>query len=294
MPSHRSRRIHLPPTATIRSLHLLPAKSGIHLGERLRPLLGLGAICDGILGWNFEFVRSFHERVADDVNRSNLGVVDHGLFGCARDSVPVYSSSGFTSLTDLERQQLEGWQAAGCTAVEIEVGGSVGHQRSARRAPRRIGEINRQRQRGRHGGRQRRIHPRSSCPARGHRRHHGCDVVRGTLASNDLRTLASLRAVDCLQVDVTRCAAYTQWSRCAALAAAQNMQVSGHCAPALHASVAIAVPNLRHVEWSSDHAKREPLLVDNVPQVRSGRMDLTNAPVHGMSLRPDAEKYRTR
>ncbi len=52
-------------------------------------------------------------------------------------------------------------------------------------------------------------------------------------------------AVDCLQLDVTRCGRITEFLRGAALAAAHNMQVSAHCAPNLHARVAAAVPNLR-------------------------------------------------
>lgn len=58
--------------------------------------------------------------------------------------------------------------------------------------------------------------------------------------------------VDCLQIDVTRCGGITEWVRAAALAAAHNLDVSGHCAPNLHAHVAATVPNLRHLEcaWS--------------------------------------------
>jgi len=37
--------------------------------------------------------------------------------------------------------------------------------------------------------------------------------------------------VDCLQLDVTRCGGITEFQRGSALAAAHNLQVSGHCAP---------------------------------------------------------------
>jgi L-alanine-DL-glutamate epimerase-like enolase superfamily enzyme len=47
-------------------------------------------------------------------------------------------------------------------------------------------------------------------------------------------------AVDCLQLDVTRCGGITEFLRGAALAAAHSMQVSGHCAPSLHAHPAAA------------------------------------------------------
>jgi hypothetical protein len=70
----------------------------------------------------------------------------------------------------------------------------------------------------------------------------------------EMRSL--LPVVDCLQLDATRCGGYTGWLAGAALARAHNMQVSAHCAPALHAPVAAAVANLRHVEWFVGHAMR--------------------------------------
>jgi L-alanine-DL-glutamate epimerase-like enolase superfamily enzyme len=74
--------------------------------------------------------------------------------------------------------------------------------------------------------------------------------------------------VDCLQLDATRCGGYTGFQRAAA-AAAHNLQVSAHCAPALHAPIAAATPNLRHVEWFADHARLEPLLADGALTLRS-------------------------
>ncbi|MEO8851179.1 MAG: enolase C-terminal domain-like protein, partial [Allobranchiibius sp.] len=49
--------------------------------------------------------------------------------------------------------------------------------------------------------------------------------------------MIAARAVDCLQVDVTRCGGITEWVRVAAVAAAAGLSVSGHCAPNLHAHV---------------------------------------------------------
>ena len=74
--------------------------------------------------------------------------------------------------------------------------------------------------------------------------------------------MVDARAVDCLQVDVTRCGGITEWLRAAAVAAARGLQVSGHCAPNLHAHVAAAVPNLRHLEYFHDHARIETMLFD--------------------------------
>ena len=76
------------------------------------------------------------------------------------------------------------------------------------------------------------------------------------------------------------------------VAQSQNLQVSAHCAPSLHAFVGGAVANLRHVEWFVDHARPEPLLVDGLPNARGGALHLDNAaPGHGTTLRRDAEKW---
>jgi L-alanine-DL-glutamate epimerase-like enolase superfamily enzyme len=69
-------------------------------------------------------------------------------------------------------------------------------------------------------------------------------------------------AVDCVQVDVTRCGGITELLRVAAVAAAHGLDVSGHCAPHLHAGVLAATPNARHLEWFHDHVRTERLLFD--------------------------------
>ena len=107
-----------------------------------------------------------------------------------------------------------------------------------------------------------------------------------------VQRMCAAGAVDCLQIDVTRCAGYTEWLRCAAVAASYGLQVSAHCAPSLHAPVAAAVPNLRHVEWFADHAALEPLLVDGLPTVRDGALQLSSAKGHGMRLSATADRYR--
>jgi L-alanine-DL-glutamate epimerase-like enolase superfamily enzyme len=114
-----------------------------------------------------------------------------------------------------------------------------------------------------------------------------CDVTAGEYADSVqyVQRMCAAGAVDCLQIDVTRCAGYTEWLRCAAIAASYGLQVSAHCAPALHAPVAAAIPNLRHVEWFTDHARLEPQLVDGVPTVTRGVMHMANDPGHGMVLR---------
>jgi L-alanine-DL-glutamate epimerase-like enolase superfamily enzyme len=113
-----------------------------------------------------------------------------------------------------------------------------------------------------------------------------CDVAAGEYAADldDVRLL--LPALDCLQLDATRCGGYTGFLRGAALAAAQHRDVSAHCAPALHAPVAAAVPNLRHVEYFADHARLEPELLTGVPEVRDGALPVPlDVRGHGLRLR---------
>ena len=70
-----------------------------------------------------------------------------------------------------------------------------------------------------------------------------------------------------------------------ALAAAYGLEVSGHCAPSLHAPVALATPNLRHQEWFSDHVRIESRFLEGFLAPRDGALRPTDAPGHGLTLR---------
>lgn len=59
-------------------------------------------------------------------------------------------------------------------------------------------------------------------------------------------------ALDCVQADVSRCGGTTGWLRIVALAAACNLEISGHCAPHMTVHAAAATPNFRHLEWFHD------------------------------------------
>jgi L-alanine-DL-glutamate epimerase-like enolase superfamily enzyme len=243
----------------------------------------------------------------------------HRLFGAVRDEVPVYGSGGFVSMTDAElTDQIKEWAAAGCTAMKIKVGEDWGRRPDrdlarvsllADRAP--AGTTLMVDANGGYGtGEAKRLgaaydeigvawfeEPVSSDDLAGlHqlRRALRCDVTAGEYADSVayVERMVGSGAVDCLQIDVTRCAGYTEWLRCAAVAAAHNLSVSGHCAPALHAPVAAAVPNLRHVEWFADHVRLEPRLVIGLPVVEGGRLVLREEPGHGMTLADTAEDYR--
>jgi L-alanine-DL-glutamate epimerase-like enolase superfamily enzyme len=120
-----------------------------------------------------------------------------------------------------------------------------------------------------------------------------CDVAAGEYAATPDDVNDLLPVVDCLQLDATRCGGYTGWLRGATQAEAAHLEVSAHCAPSLHAVVAAAVPNLRHVEWFVDHARLEPQLLDGIPEVSDGALHPRHdAPGHGMTVSGGADQWR--
>jgi L-alanine-DL-glutamate epimerase-like enolase superfamily enzyme len=245
------------------------------------------------------------------------------LFGRCRDSVPIYGSGGFTTYDDATTaRQLEAWVADwGAAAVKIKVGESWGsvperdmHRVALARAT--VGEhvalfvdAN-----GAYDRKQAvRIGQRLS-------EEFGVCWFEEPVSSDDLDGLRTVRAhciadvaageygydvpyfarmltagsVDCLQVDVTRCGGYTEWARAAALARAHGLDVSGHCAPNLHAHVALSTPNLRHVEYFHDHQRIEAVLFDGSLRPHHGALWPNGAHGHGMVLKhSDAEPFRT-
>lgn len=251
-----------------------------------------------------------------DLKARLLDVPLVALLGRARDTVPVYGSGGFTTLDDDGlAAAVEGWAAAGCTSMKIKIGESWGTA-----VPRDLHRVRRLRELAGDGvalmvdanggysrGVARRVgaeldalgvvwfeEPVSSDDVEGLRAVREavrCDVAAGEYAADVYEAALLCPAVDCLQLDATRCGGYTGFLRGAAIAASHNLDVSAHCAPALHAPVTAAVPNLRHVEWFADHARLEPLLADGVPAVRDGVMRPNDAPGHGLALREDARRW---
>ena len=107
--------------------------------------------------------------------------------------------------------------------------------------------------------------------------------------------MVGAQAVDCLQVDVTRCGGVSEFLRAAAVAAASGLQVSAHCAPNLHAHVCAAVQNLRHLEYFHDHVRIERMFFDGALDPVGGvlRPDVTRVGL-GLSLKEcNAAPYRT-
>ena len=61
------------------------------------------------------------------------------------------------------------------------------------------------------------------------------------------------------------------------IAASYSVDVSGHCAPNLHAHVAAAVPNLRHLEYFHDHHRIEHMLFEGALSPEGGRLAARSA-----------------
>jgi L-alanine-DL-glutamate epimerase-like enolase superfamily enzyme len=257
-----------------------------------------------------------------DLKARLLGLPLAALLGRTREDVPVYGSGGFTSYDDQRtREQLACWvEQDRIPRVKIKIGESWGG--NERRDLARIAlarevigpqaELYVDANGGYAVGQAVRVaremagygvtwfeEPVSSQDLAGLaavRRQVLPDVAAGeyswTLA--DSARLLDAGAVDCLQLDVTRCGGITEFLRGAALAAAHNTQVSAHCAPNLHAHVGAATPNLRHVEYFHDHQRIEQLLFDGAldPQGGALRPD-PGRPGLGLRLRAaDAEPYR--
>ena len=232
-------------------------------------------------------------------------------------STPVYGSGGFTTLTDEQlHQQVEDWLAAGCRAIKIKVAESWGADET--RDLERAGQLRTlagdgvqlmvDANGGYTVGQARRMgaayddmgvvwfeEPVSSDDLAGLaqvRTALGCDVAAGEYAYDDYDVRGLCDVVDCVQLDVTRIGGYTGWQQGAAIAASHNLQVSGHCAPALHASLMPAISNVRHLEWFVDHVRLESALFDGVPVVADGVITAGAGPGHGMTLSAEAERFR--
>ena len=121
----------------------------------------------------------------------------------------------------------------------------------------------------------------------------GMDIAAGEYAYElqDFRRCS--RVVDCLQADVTRCGGITGLLAAAALADAGEVDLSGHCAPAIHAHALCGVRRLRHTEYFHDHVLIESTLFEGAIEPRDGylRPDLSR-PGLGVELRRrEAERY---
>ena len=257
-----------------------------------------------------------------DLKGTLLGLPVCSLLGAVRDTVPVYGSGGFTTYDDAAaRAQLERWTGdLAIPRVKIKIGESWGTAlaRDLARIAFARNVIGQEAELyvDANGGYTRKQAVRMARAMA----EHEVTWFEEPVSSDDLDGLREVRdqvdpdvtageygydltyfgrmvdaqAVDCLQVDVTRCGGITEWLRAAAVAAARGLQVSGHCAPNLHAHVAAAVPNFRHLEYFHDHARIEMMLFDGALEPSGGvlRPDLSR-PGLGLALKDaNCARYR--
>ena len=217
------------------------------------------------------------------------------LLGMAHPRVPVYGSGGFTSYSDEQlREQFTRWAGQGITRFKMKVGEHPGADPARVRAAREIigpdavlmvdangayarkealalAEIFAQ---------QRVVwfeEPVSSEDLEGlrllrDRAPAGMAITAGEYGydSRYFRRMLLAGAVDVLQADATRCLGITGFLHAAAVAAAFEVPLSPHTAPAIHLHAACAIEKLAPIEWFHDHARIEAMLFDGAPDPRDG------------------------
>jgi L-alanine-DL-glutamate epimerase-like enolase superfamily enzyme len=244
-----------------------------------------------------------------------------GLLGATYETVPVYGSGGFTSYPDdVLAEQLSGWVEQGIPRVKLKTGRDPAGDRDRLHVARKaVGDAT-----DLYTDANGAFSPRSAIEWAGvYRGEFGVSWFEEPVSSDDLAGLRLVResapggiditageycwapwscaamldaqAVDCLQVDVTRCLGITGFLAGAALAEAHGIDVSAHCAPQLSAHVCAAVRRLRHLEYFHDHVRIESMLFDGVlvPEPGGELRPDRSRPGHGLTFKTaDAARFR--
>jgi L-alanine-DL-glutamate epimerase-like enolase superfamily enzyme len=230
-----------------------------------------------------------------DLAAKIAGLPLYKLLGAVREEVAAYGSGGFTSYGDEElAEQLSAWRAEGFRRVKMKVG------REPSRDEHRV-EVARE---AIGSGVQLMVDANGAYTAREAvewaRRYAQAGVVwleepvssddvagmafvrerapdRLAIAAGeyawsefDLGRLLDARAVDVLQLDVTRCGGFTVALRGDAMARARCLPTSLHCAPSASLHAGAAMETFRDVEWFHDHVRIEQRLFDGAPSPRDG------------------------
>lgn len=247
-----------------------------------------------------------------DLRARLLGLPLVDAIGRCRSSVPVYGSGGFCNYPlDRLREQLGGWVADGISRVKLKVG------REPDEDPRRLDAV-----RAEIGdeaelfvdangafSRDEAVawadryalewgvrwleEPVSSADFEGLRLVReqgpaGLEVAAGeyVYVARDALNLLEARAVDCLQLDVTRCGGITGFLELAGVANGHGLEVSAHCAPQLSAHVMCGIPNARHIEYFHDHVRVEHELFAGLLEPDGGELKPDRSRSgHGLELK---------
>jgi L-alanine-DL-glutamate epimerase-like enolase superfamily enzyme len=242
-----------------------------------------------------------------DLKARLLGVPVHRLLGAVAGGVPIYASGGFCSWDD---ERLAAWTREGARAgrVKIKIGreperdlhrlevarAAAGPQADlmadANGAFRTVAEARRwAAELGRRGVTWLE-EPLSSddlgglCAVR-ETAPGGLAVAAGEYCWSpmDARRMLVARAVDVLQLDVTRCGGFTGALAVDALAEAFNVPTSLHCAPAVSVQAGAAMRSVVHLEHFHDHVRIEGALFDGAPSPEGGWLPAPDRPGIGLS-----------
>jgi len=249
-----------------------------------------------------------------------LGVPLVDAIDAVHDATPIYGSGGFCTYTDAELAgQLSGWAERGIPRVKMKTGADPERDRHRLEVARKAigddvelfvdanGAFTRAQ-----ALRWAEIYaeydvrwyeePVSSDDLAGlhlvrNRAPGGIDVAAGEYGWKlpYFQNMLDAEAVDCLQVDVTRCGGISGFLRAAALCDARSMDLSAHCAPQISAHACTGVWHLRHLEYFHDHDRIEHLVFAGCLEPEPGgllRPDRSRAGI-GLEVKwPDIEQWK--
>jgi L-alanine-DL-glutamate epimerase-like enolase superfamily enzyme len=219
----------------------------------------------------------------------------HHLLGPVRDAVPIYASGGFCSWSD---DRLRAWcsDVAATGRVKIKVGRDPGRDVERLRAARdavadaelmvdangayaTVAEALDWAETFADAGVRWLEEPLSSDDLAGlravrDRAPAGLAIAAGEYAWSpfDARRMLEARAVDVLQLDVTRCGGITGALAIDALASAHGVPTSLHCAPSASVHVGTAMRTLVHLEHFHDHVRIEDEVLVAPPKPDGGAL----------------------
>lgn len=254
-----------------------------------------------------------------DLKARLLGLPLVTLLGQVRESLPLYGSGGFTSYDNARLQkQLSDWVEQGISRVKMKIGrdarADLKRVAAARQAIGPAAELFVDAN-GAYARKQALAcanafaehdvtwfeEPVSSDDLEGlrllrDRAPAGMEIAAGEYGydANYFARMIAAGAVDVLQADATRCGGITGFLQAAALAEANHVPLSSHCAPAQHLHVGCAVAPMRHAEYFHDHVRIERVIFDGNVEPRGGVLapDLSRAG-NGLELRrADVAPYR--
>jgi L-alanine-DL-glutamate epimerase-like enolase superfamily enzyme len=242
-----------------------------------------------------------------DLRGRLLGAPVHRMLGPARDAIPIYASGGFCSW-DVER--LRAWCAQGASTgrVKIKVGREPASDRErleaalagagdaelmvdANGAYATVAEAAEWAQVFARAGVHWLEEPLSSDDLDGLRALRervpgGVAIAAGEYIWSpfDARRMLEARAVDVLQLDVTRCGGLTGALMIDGLAWAHGVPTSLHCAPAASVHAGVAMRTLVHLEHFHDHIRIEDDVFANPPAPRDGVLRPSERPGLGLEV----------